>query len=1539
MKKKSTFFIFFSFLFLFAVRNVCARDFYWENALKITSSDSRFPSSVYNEKTSVIFWQEVDSEKQQIWLASQVYENGIWKKTGRFAGPFSYSGEVPDIYSAAIQDSGKIAVALLSGVNAISVYVSTDGGYSYECINLPAQEQPLVAPRIYATEGDSFALFTSLGKNESFSILYSKSADAFSWSEFSLFGPTENFKNPFIPVLAKIPGGQMVVFQAQYSTEMRLSYQLYSTVSYDDGKTWSIPQLVTGDESVKSGSAGQFFNYNNQRASLFVFENKVFMSWERTSYNSENSHIWVQALDFYGRPSGNLQEITVQGNANRPLFFLFEGQLFLVWFDTRNGFESVYFSQKKGALWDENRLSAENLKSVFAFPVLTDKNSSLSFIWQILEERKNSGSYINLLVSDRSVASPALAGIDFKNGSRGKNEKLRIRVQLPQDSSGIAGFSWLWTQDKNEMPPRQFMNLPSQNIVDVKATAEQAWYFKVSVLDYAGNWSEPAELSYYKDTTPPKKPVFLDFPTDSQGFSLSNNLTVKWQPDFADADVAGYSWTIQKLEPIARRYSGYKKHPRIASDSETSEYLAKLIAKNSSSRFTNPSRKMQGKNTSKSYSNLENGLYAFSVRAFDTVGNIGEPASFVFAANKFVPETIVNSIRLKNSIFGENTLEIFGKGFTYDGLIKKIIIDKDSKAPYDYEFLLENGSYKVVSDSKIENLNFSSFVREGQYCIGLLHSDRGLYFSRPILNIAQTGTVKIESEYIYEPNWLPVAAKFALNIQFGQLLFYLICIFAFSGVFFSICGIIQVAKETVVIRNEVKALLTGEFMISAKTEKLKNAKKRSGSLRIKLMAFTTLLVLMIVTLVAASLGRRMVRTQGQTLAEGLENRIGVLLNSMSTGAKAYLPAQNVLELSYLPSQSEALAEAEFATISGLPADASSENLNCIWATNDSQIASKIDVNPINLGISKLTDADMVSIAEKCQKLNAAAENSIGELSVQIAALTSEGVSLALKNDSASIARREEISRITSELNSRVTKKLEELAAEASSSFPRFDNTHLDSANTEYLFYRPVLFRQGAEKVYVRGIVFLKVSTESLLKSVNEAGKAIVISAVYVAFAAIFAGIIGAFILATVIVSPIKILEKHVAVIGATKDKSKLVNKKINFHSNDEIGKLRDAVNTMTGELVRAALEEQLSLDGRAVQLAFLPLDANPAGGKATHAQLQDKTLEAFGYYEGASGVSGDYFDYKKLDDRWYVFIKCDASGHGVPAALIMTVVATFFRQYFENWTFKSKGTRLNELISQINDFIESLGLRGKFAAIILCLVDTQTGDVYMCNAGDNIVHIYDRDIHSVKTLTLPAAPAAGPMPSFMVDMKGGFKIEKTKLKKGDILFLYTDGIEESTRICRDAHFNPIQSVKKDADGNEKLETENELLESDRILQIIQAVMNKSTFELKKDRNPVNSEKLVFDFSNCTGTLEEVITALISVEKVFRLYKPAELTKENTVRVDKKIDTFLKQHFNQYSAYCSLQDKDLENSTYVYYTNLMEDEQLDDLTLVAVRLNI
>jgi len=306
-------------------------------------------------------------------------------------------------------------------------------------------------------------------------------------------------------------------------------------------------------------------------------------------------------------------------------------------------------------------------------------------------------------------------------------------------------------------------------------------------------------------------------------------------------------------------------------------------------------------------------------------------------------------------------------------------------------------------------------------------------------------------------------------------------------------------------------------------------------------------------------------------------------------------------------------------------------------------------------------------------------------------------------------------------------------------------------------------------------------------------------------------------------------------------------------------------------------------------------------------------------------------------------IKCDASGHGVPAALIMTVVATLFRKYYENWSPKKAGVGLDTLVTQINDFIESLGIKGKFATLILALVDTATGDVSLCNAGDNIVHIYDSAAKKQRTLTLQETPAAGPLPTFMVQMKGGFKIEKTHLNKGDVLFLYTDGIEESTRKFRDQEFNVTKcqetvDVKDDIHGNHKVGSESEQMENDRIQEIIEAVLNKQKYLLKKYHNPLPNEVLEFDFTNCTGSTEEVILALCSVEKVFRFYKPQNVNEKDTVRVDRRIDAFLKEHFNLYDYYCSSKADDLADNVYLHYSFLREDEQLDDLTLLAAKIS-
>jgi hypothetical protein len=78
-----------------------------------------------------------------------------------------------------------------------------------------------------------------------------------------------------------------------------------------------------------------------------------------------------------------------------------------------------------------------------------------------------------------------------------------------------------------------------------------------------------------------------------------------------------------------------------------------------------------------------------------------------------------------------------------------------------------------------------------------------------------------------------------------------------------------------------------------------------------------------------------------------------------------------------------------------------------------------------------------------------------------------------------------------------------------------------------------------------------------------------------------------------------------------------------------------------------------------------------------------------------------------------------------------------------------------------------------------------------------------------------------------------------------------------------------------------------------------------------------------------------VIAVMSVEKVYRLVPLPDLTSENQIKIDKKIDDFLKQHFLQYGNYFHHQLPEEEKSLYRRYSHIYEDSQYDDLTILAV----
>jgi len=449
--------------------------------------------------------------------------------------------------------------------------------------------------------------------------------------------------------------------------------------------------------------------------------------------------------------------------------------------------------------------------------------------------------------------------------------------------------------------------------------------------------------------------------------------------------------------------------------------------------------------------------------------------------------------------------------------------------------------------------------------------------------------------------------------------------------------------------------------------------------------------------------------------------------------------------------------------------------------------------------------------------------------------------------------------------------------------------------------------------------------------------------VFVLFAALSGlviGVMGAFILGAFIVHPIYQLVHHVEQIRDSEDWSKLSSLNLNIKSKDELEVLSTTINDMTAGLVKAAVATSDLSIGKELQKKFLPLEIGRDGNKLSCGFKETRNVEFFGYYEGAKGVSGDYFDYQDLDGRYYGIIKCDVAGKGIPASMIMIQVATMFLNHFKRWKPTEKGMHIEEVVYQINEFIETLGFKGRFAAFTLCLLDSQTGLIRFCNAGDNEIHLYDASEGRIKTITLPETPAAGALPNFLVESKGGYKVQVLTIDHGDILFFYTDGIEEAKRKFRDKDFNETICTAGQRDsphGSHIVGQGSEEMGHERVEEIINAVMNRKVWTLHKWHNPEGEEHdLRFDFSTCRGQVQDVIMALVSVEKMFRAYKNPRATEEDRVLVDRKVDEYLRQHFFQYRTYCSRTRNIPGNEAYLYYTRVQEDEQYDDLTILGIK---
>ncbi|HEQ98201.1 MAG TPA: HAMP domain-containing protein [candidate division Zixibacteria bacterium] len=259
------------------------------------------------------------------------------------------------------------------------------------------------------------------------------------------------------------------------------------------------------------------------------------------------------------------------------------------------------------------------------------------------------------------------------------------------------------------------------------------------------------------------------------------------------------------------------------------------------------------------------------------------------------------------------------------------------------------------------------------------------------------------------------------------------------------------------------------------------------------------------------------------------------------------------------------------------------------------------------------------------------------------------------------------------------------------------------------------------------------------------------------------------LLSNYFVKPIQKLTDGVKKIGSGDLEAKLP-----IDGADEFSEIARAFNEMTGKIKEAQknIVEQERLH-KEMQVAQ----------EIQHTLLPKHFPDIEGYdiatiYRAAKDVGGDYFDFVWVDENTLGIVVADVSGKGVPGSLVMTMIRTAIR-------LEARGNRSAvDILSRVNDFVTEDVKKGMFITIFLVVLDSINRKISFASAGHNPMVLYRHDEEKTYFLNPRGIPLGIRLPEELT-FGESLEAESIKLKKDDILVVYTDGITEAMNHRRE----------------------------------------------------------------------------------------------------------------------------------------------------------
>ena len=186
---------------------------------------------------------------------------------------------------------------------------------------------------------------------------------------------------------------------------------------------------------------------------------------------------------------------------------------------------------------------------------------------------------------------------------------------------------------------------------------------------------------------------------------------------------------------------------------------------------------------------------------------------------------------------------------------------------------------------------------------------------------------------------------------------------------------------------------------------------------------------------------------------------------------------------------------------------------------------------------------------------------------------------------------------------------------------------------------------------------------------------------------------------------------------------------------------------------RERVEQELQV-ARRIQQASLPKEV--------------PTLEGWQitpYYQPAKEVGGDFYDFLELKDGQLGLVVGDATGKGVPAALVMASARSMLRAVAQASDYSP-----GDVLRRVNDSLVIDILPNVFVTCFYAILDPQRGHLVYANAGHDLPYMWHGG--NAEELRARGMPL-GLMPGM------SYEEGEISLREGDCVLFYSDGLAEA----------------------------------------------------------------------------------------------------------------------------------------------------------------